>query len=213
MQTQGAEPGHHDRAPRRRRPAAGGRRAAGGAGTATTSRRRPRSRRTSRRVGLGSAAHAATDAQRRVVRSRQRRDPARPRDARALRPAVVPPVGPIGPPDDLSNPVPSRPENVADGERSPFNPPAVSIPGPPGLPPSLAQSGSARRNADRKQGVRPGANFHLVDSLERNWEFAADKSGLGGAAGVRHDVVPELQAGDPGADATCSRATRPMGCR
>lgn len=91
-------------------------------------------------------------------------------------PNVVPPVGPIGPPDDLSNPVPARPENVAGGERSPFTPPAASIPGPPGLPPSLPNP-VLPKEPDRKQGVRPGANFHLIDSLERNWDFASNRSG------------------------------------
>jgi thiol-disulfide isomerase/thioredoxin len=91
-------------------------------------------------------------------------------------PGTVPPVGPIAPPDDLSNPTPSRPENVAGGERSPFNPPPVSIPGPPGLPPSLPNP-VLPKEPGRKQGLRPGANFHLIDTLERNWEFASDKSG------------------------------------
>jgi thiol-disulfide isomerase/thioredoxin len=93
-------------------------------------------------------------------------------------PGIVPPVGPLPQPDDLSNPSrPARPENVADGPRSPFTPPAVSIPGPPGLPPSLPNPVLPKEQPDRKQGVRPGANFMLIDSLERNWDFATDRSG------------------------------------
>lgn len=93
-----------------------------------------------------------------------------------------PPVGPrpvpgvLPPPDDLSDSKPARPENVAGGENR-FTPPPVSIPGPPALPPSLPNP-SAPTSPDPKQSrVRPGANFTLVDPLERNWDFAASKSG------------------------------------
>ena len=82
--------------------------------------------------GSRYAAHAATDARRLVASLPATARPGPSPRRSAHRPPWSPPVGPIGPPDDLSNPVPSRPENVAGGERSPFNPPAVSIPGPPG---------------------------------------------------------------------------------
>ena len=92
-------------------------------------------------------------------------------------PSVVPSVGPPPQPDDLSNPArPERPENVAGAPGTPFTPPAVNIPGPPALPPSLPNPVPPSPN--RKQSsVRPGANFVLIDTLERNWDFATDRSG------------------------------------
>lgn len=94
-------------------------------------------------------------------------------------PGVVPSVGPLPQPDDLANPgTPSRPENVAEGPRSPFTPPAASIPGPPGLPPSLPNPVAPKEGPERNQSlVRPGANFVLIDTLERNWDFATNRSG------------------------------------
>jgi len=94
-------------------------------------------------------------------------------------PGVVPSVGPLPAPDDLASPTkPLHPENVADGPRSPFTPPTVNIPGPPGLPPPLPNPVLPKETPERKQSlVRPGANFVLIDTLERNWDFATDKSG------------------------------------
>ena len=71
-------------------------------------------------------------------------------------PGVVPSVGPRPEPDDLSNPAkPLRPENVAGGERSPFVPPAVNIPGPPGLPPSLPNPVLPKDSERKPMSVRP----------------------------------------------------------
>jgi thiol-disulfide isomerase/thioredoxin len=95
-------------------------------------------------------------------------------------PGVAPAPGAIPQPDDLSNdPKPMRPENVADGVRSPYTAPPASIPGPPSLPPSYPNPVPPPVGPDRKMGVRvaPGANFTLVDTLERDWDFATDKSG------------------------------------
>lgn len=98
-------------------------------------------------------------------------------------PSDTPPAGSLGtppPPDDLSNPTPKpvRPENVADGPRPPFTPPPVSIPGPPSLPPPypapLPPSGMPDPKQSRGRSV---SNFTLVDTLERSWDFAANKSG------------------------------------
>jgi thiol-disulfide isomerase/thioredoxin len=97
-------------------------------------------------------------------------------------PGVAPPPGAIPQPDDLSNdpPKPVRPENVADGPKPPYSAPPASIPGPPSLPPSYPNPVPPPATPDpKKMGVRvaPGANFALVDTLERDWDFATDKSG------------------------------------
>jgi len=80
-------------------------------------------------------------------------------------------------PDNLAPPKSIRPENVAEGTKNPFSaPPVVSIPGPP--LPAYPVPPPAPATPDAKQSrVRPGANFTLVDSLARNWDFGTDKSG------------------------------------
>ena len=127
------------------------------------------------------SAHAATESFRCRVQSRQRRTRPVPATigAPSAGPGVVPSVGPVPPPDDLANPAtPSRPENVAEGPRGNFTPPTVNIPGPPGLPPSLPNPVAPKEGPDRNQSlVRPGANFVLIDTLERNWDFATNRSG------------------------------------
>ncbi len=95
-------------------------------------------------------------------------------------PSAAPrPGGGFPQPDDLSDPKPSRPENVAEGVRPPYIAPPASIPGPPALPPTPVYPNPGTTTPDPKKmgAVAPGANFTLVDSLERNWDFAADKSG------------------------------------
>lgn len=78
-----------------------------------------------------------------------------------------------------------RPESTAGTDPPPWKPPAASIPGgppvpslplpppgtpaPPGIPPPPKMS---------SRPVRPGANFTLVDTLERPWEFATGRSPL-----------------------------------
>ncbi|MBA4063365.1 MAG: hypothetical protein C0501_06565 [Isosphaera sp.] len=89
-------------------------------------------------------------------------------------PPPAKPGGSLPPPDpsDLAVPaVPAlpvvRPENVADGPKPPWQPPPVNIPPPfPKPPPSPPPP-----------RVRPGANFRLVDGLERDWDFATGRSG------------------------------------
>jgi thiol-disulfide isomerase/thioredoxin len=95
-------------------------------------------------------------------------------------------TGAIPPPDDLTpspGPKPSKPENVAEGKKDPFKPPATSIPGPGGppvpplptlpLPPPLPPGG----------GVRPPMNtsgpgkLALVDTLERPWDLDSVRPG------------------------------------
>jgi thiol-disulfide isomerase/thioredoxin len=88
-------------------------------------------------------------------------------------PLPAAPTGGLPEPDDLTpTDRPLRPENVADGPRTPFTPPAANIPGPvptPRLPvPPPAPPGGQSRGT---------GNFRLLDSLERNWDFATDKTG------------------------------------
>jgi len=93
-------------------------------------------------------------------------------------PATPTPTPTLPPPAD-TRPTPPRPENVADGPVNPFRPPAVSIPGPPvpplpTLPPSTPPAFPPPKTS---RIVRPGANFALVDTLERPWDFATSRSG------------------------------------
>jgi thiol-disulfide isomerase/thioredoxin len=80
-------------------------------------------------------------------------------------------------PDDItlpSKPV-SRPENVA-GNPHVFTPPVTSIPGP-GVPTYPVPPVSPPANPGPKQSrVRAGANFALVDTLGRDWNFATANS-------------------------------------
>ncbi|MCE9564716.1 MAG: redoxin family protein [Planctomycetes bacterium] len=88
-------------------------------------------------------------------------------------PTPIPGSGAVPEPDDLTAPSkPSRPENVADGPRSPFTPPVTNIPSPPvpKLPSSPFVDPKPVKNSR-------GMSFRLLDSLERNWDFPADKSG------------------------------------
>ncbi|HJZ60320.1 MAG TPA: redoxin domain-containing protein [Gemmataceae bacterium] len=78
---------------------------------------------------------------------------------------------------------PVRPENIVGGPPDPFRPPAVSIPGPP-VPPvgptTVPPIPPPKANPGEKQSslpVRPGANFALVDTLERPWDFATSRHG------------------------------------
>ena len=169
------------------------------AATATTSRRRPRNPRTSRRrASARHTPHAATDAQRLVLRSRQRRDPARPRDARhsAHRGAAGG--------ADRSAGRPVEPGAVAAGERRgrralAVQPAGGEHPRPAGLAAVVAQPGPAE--GARSQAGRP-ARRELPPRSTR-WSGTgsspADKLRLGRAAGVRLDELPELQAGGGGA--------------
>jgi len=90
-------------------------------------------------------------------------------------PTPKPGSGPVPEPDDLTAPSkPTRPENVAGGSPSPFTPPATNIPGPP-VPtlPSLPGPTVDPKPVKNSRGM----SFRLIDTLERNWNFPADKSG------------------------------------
>jgi thiol-disulfide isomerase/thioredoxin len=92
------------------------------------------------------------------------------------------PTGSLPDPDDLSLPPGTpvtHPENVAEAPRNPFTPPTASIPGP-NLPPSypVPQPSPGTNTPDPKQSrVRAGANFALIDTLKRHWDFSTDRSG------------------------------------
>lgn len=93
----------------------------------------------------------------------------------APRPAPVPGSGALPDPDDLTAPSKTtRPENVADGPRSPFAPPVTNIPGPP--VPTLPSPALPLVEPKPVKNSR-GMSFRLLDSLERNWNFPADKAG------------------------------------
>ena len=109
----------------------------------------------------------------------------------APRPPVSSGAGaPIPPPDnldDLSVPPgtkPTKPENVADGPKTPFKPPPTTIPGPGGmppvpplpvLPPSFGPTGGGRS----AMGTTTGATgkLALVDALERPWDLDSVRPG------------------------------------
>jgi thiol-disulfide isomerase/thioredoxin len=92
------------------------------------------------------------------------------------------PTGSLPEPDDLTLPPGTpifRPENVAEAPRNPFTPPTASIPGqnlPPAYP--VPQPTPGTGTPDPKQSrVRAGANFALIDTLKRHWDFSTDRSG------------------------------------
>jgi thiol-disulfide isomerase/thioredoxin len=90
----------------------------------------------------------------------------------------IPGAAPLPDPDDLATPTKTiRPENVAEGGRSPFTPPAASIPGPPvpSMPAPPLPGGDSKPTPTPPRGR--GTSYRLLDSLERNWDFATDKSG------------------------------------
>ena len=102
-------------------------------------------------------------------------------------PKPAPMGGALPPPDDLSVPPsvkPMKSENVADGPKDPFKPPAVNIPGPvgpppvPPLPPLFGPSGggrSSQNNATTAGGA--ASKLALVDTLERPWDLESVKPG------------------------------------
>jgi thiol-disulfide isomerase/thioredoxin len=90
-------------------------------------------------------------------------------------PTKTPGSGGLPDPDDLiPTAKPTRPENVADGLRSPFVPPVANIPGPPVPTPTIPPTPGAEPKPV-KNGK--GMSFRLLDSLERSWDFPTDKSG------------------------------------
>lgn len=86
--------------------------------------------------------------------------------------------GALPEPDDLAAPAKpvARPENVADGPRPPWVAPPANIPAPPVPTPKLPVPPPPAPSAPQSRGGR-GVNFRLLDSFERNWDFATDRSG------------------------------------
>ena len=100
------------------------------------------------------------------------------------KPTPTPPAGAVPAPssdDLLFPPKPTgRPENVAEGPKNTFTPPPASIPGPPSLPPSYPNPVPPPPSPPDpvKIGLgMPKNGFILVDTLERDWLFPANKSG------------------------------------
>jgi thiol-disulfide isomerase/thioredoxin len=87
----------------------------------------------------------------------------------------------IAPRPATTDPPVTRPENVVGGPSDPFRPPPVSIPGPPVPPvgpvPSIAPPKNNPADRQSSRPVRPGANFALVDTMERPWDFATSRHG------------------------------------
>ncbi|MBX9627079.1 MAG: TlpA family protein disulfide reductase, partial [Gemmataceae bacterium] len=72
----------------------------------------------------------------------------------------------------------ARPENTAAGPAPPWKPPAANIPGPP--VPALPTLPPSTPPGDGKKSQRPvkrGANFALVDALDRPWNLATSRQG------------------------------------
>ncbi len=103
--------------------------------------------------------------------------------------APTPPGGALPPPDDLSAPPPGakplKPENVADGPKDPFKPPAANIPGPAGppvpplptLPPSFGPTGGGKSSMGGTTTGGSAGKLALVDTLGRSWDLDAVKPG------------------------------------
>jgi len=97
-----------------------------------------------------------------------------------IRPEGSSPSGGLPPPASL---VPNdtrpmvRPESTAGSEAPPWRPPAANIPGSPPVPtlplPPPGQGAPEKRSAIPVRG----GNLTLVDSQERRWDFAANRSG------------------------------------
>lgn len=68
-----------------------------------------------------------------------------------------------------------RPENFADGPKDPFKPPSLSLPPPVTPAPVAPFPPTPKPNRKSSRPVKAGANFALVDTLERDWEFATNR--------------------------------------
>ena len=94
--------------------------------------------------------------------------------------------GALPPPDDLSAPPitkPTKPENVADGPKDPFKPPAANIPGGPPvpplptLPPSFGPAGGGGRSSMGTTTGGAAGKLALVDTHDRPWDLDSVKPG------------------------------------
>ena len=105
---------------------------------------------------------------------------------RATIPGTPPASGGLPPPAGLYPPAepppPVRPDTTASGD-VPWKPPTVSIPGGPPVqslplpPPGAPASPGVPPPEKRSAAPRPNPNITLVDSLERPWSFARNRSG------------------------------------
>lgn len=100
---------------------------------------------------------------------------------------ATPPPAPVPVPaitDPRTPPAPS-PDRIADGPQ-PWKPPTASIPGSPPLPalplplppPSSTVPPFTTPEKKSSRAVPPAANFTLVDTLGRPWDFTATRSPL-----------------------------------
>lgn len=96
----------------------------------------------------------------------------------ATNPAPAPAAPAIPPPNPIDGPRPN-PERTADGPKDPWRPPPASIPNPVPPSPPVPPLPPPPKDPDGKTVSRPrsGANFTLLDSLERPWDFATSRSG------------------------------------
>ncbi|MBX9578935.1 MAG: TlpA family protein disulfide reductase, partial [Gemmataceae bacterium] len=101
-------------------------------------------------------------------------------------PAAAAPATPLPPPGEATPTAIVKPENTAAGPASPWKPPVVNIPGPasspsgPPVPALPTLPTTPPPPADGKKSlrpVRPGADFALVDALDRPWDLSSGRSG------------------------------------
>jgi thiol-disulfide isomerase/thioredoxin len=102
-------------------------------------------------------------------------------------PTGVAPAPAATPVPTITDPKPApapNPERTAEGPQ-PWKPPAVSIPGSPPvpslpLPPPRPPAPPAGPTPEKRSArpVKAGANFALVDTLDRPWDFATHRSPL-----------------------------------
>jgi thiol-disulfide isomerase/thioredoxin len=100
-------------------------------------------------------------------------------------PAAAAPATPL-PPGEATPTATVKPENTAAGPAPPARPPVLNIPGPSPLPPSGPPVPALPSlppppppPADGKKSlrpVRPGADFALVDALDRPWDLSSGRS-------------------------------------
>jgi len=91
------------------------------------------------------------------------------------------PVPPTTMPPPQNSAPPLRPEHTADGPRTPYTPPPVSIPGPPSLPsppppPPLPKLPVPPTGTSPPSQSGKPFTVVLVDSLQRPWTFPGDSS-------------------------------------
>ena len=101
-------------------------------------------------------------------------------------PPTAGPAKPLPPAAESGTPAAlPKPENTAAGPPNPTRPPVLNIPGPPSspagppvpalptLPPTAPPAGDGKKSL---RPVRPGADFALVDALDRPWDLATGRT-------------------------------------